>query len=205
MNDAPLVPPQSSPPDPLPTTRMTAAPFALEYARQPSSSLASLQYRADGGVVIVIPPFVRRAQGKLALAAACAGVVGGPVLGATALAVASWQLAIAGLLLAIVITGGAIAALCVTLWMGLRWTVVEAGPEGLRRELRGLLMTRRWFIPRSQIGQLRAGLWIRVFDAHGRRLGRIDGMDAAEEAWLVEVLTRVLALPPPLAKRRWRR
>ena len=38
--------------------------------------------------------------------------------------------------------------------MGFRWTIVQAGPDGLRLELRGLLLKRGWFLPRQRIGRL---------------------------------------------------
>jgi hypothetical protein len=175
----------------------------LQYARQPQGSLASCQYRGDGGVIIVIPPIVQRTLGKVVLALAGLGVVGGATLMALAFAgpvPLLWApiVAFLGLLVAL----PAISSIGITLWMGLRWTIIEAGPEGLRLELRGLLATRRWFIPRQQIGRLHQFGRILVLDPYGRKLKRIDATDRAEEIWVMEVLTRALAIPPPLPPRR---
>ena len=181
-----------TPPPPLP-------PLQLQYARQPKGSIASCQYRGDGGVIIVIPPMLQRTIGKVALAIECACIILGSAL---------WVAAVAGPLrgypgsdfFGSVLVLPALGGLAVTLWMGFRWTIIEAGPEGLRLELRGLLWTRRRFIERDRIGALRQGVSIRVVDAYGRSLGRIDATNRAEDTWVREILTRALAIPPPLPR-----
>jgi hypothetical protein len=173
------------------------SPLQLEYARQPAGSIASCQYRGDGGVVITIPPIVQRTLGKVVLAISGAGVVVGLALfGLADWAIVSWFPLLA--LPAGLILFPSISSIVVTLWMGLRWTIIEADPEGLRLELRGRLWTRRWFVPRDRIGRLRLRGCIHVLDPHGRRLRRIDATNGAEEMWVLEVLTRALAIPPPL-------
>jgi hypothetical protein len=188
-------------PTPTPAIEGTPAPAALQlqYARQPRNSLASCQYRGDGGVIVVIPPIVHRTLGKVVLGLAGLGIVGGAVLIAGAFA-PSVPLRYAPLLVFIgfILIGPSISSICVTLWMGLRWTTIEAGPDGLRLELRGLLATRRWFIERERIGRLHQFGRILVLDPRGRKLKRIDATDKAEEVWVMEVLTRALAIPPPL-------
>jgi hypothetical protein len=169
----------------------------LQYARQPPSSLASCQYRGDGGVIIVIPPMVQRRFVKVALTLACAGVIVGPLIFVAAVVGPLQRLPLLTLLSSI-ITFPALAAVCVTLWMGFRWTIIEAGREGLRVELRGLLTTRRRFIERERIGRLKHLVSIWILDARGWPLGRVDATDQTEDAWVMEVLTRALAIPPPL-------
>ena len=178
------------------TTSPQSSQLQLEYARQPAGSIASCQYRGDGGVVITIPPIVQRTLGKVVLAISGAGVVVGFALfGLADWAIVSWfpLLALpAGFLLF-----PSIGSIVITLWMGLRWTIIEAGPEGLRLELRGRFWTRRWFVPRDQIGRLRQRGCIYILDARGRKLRRIDATNGAEETWVMEILTRALAIPPP--------
>jgi len=94
----------------------------------------------------------------------------------------------------------ALAGLAVSLWMGFRWTIIEAGPEGLRMELRGLLFTRRWFVPRQRIRRIAWFVSLWVIGPHGLPLRRIDGTDQTEDRWILEILTRALAIPPPLQK-----
>jgi len=173
----------------------------LEYARHPPGSIASCQYRGDGGVIIVIPPIVQRRMGKIVLGLAGLGIVVGAMLIAIAFA-PSVPLQYAPLLVFIgfILIGPSISSICITLWMGLRWTIIEAGLEGLRLELRGLLATRRWFIPRERIGRLYQFGRILVLDPRGRKLKRIDATDKAEEVWVMEILTRALAIPPPLPR-----
>ena len=177
---------------------MTAqSPPQLQYARHPHNSLASCQYRGDGGVIIVIPPIIQRPMGKFVLAIALLAIVGGATLLALVIGGPLQGFPILGFLGFILILPS-ISSICITLWMGLRWTILEAGPEGLRLELRGLLGTRRWFIPRDQIGRLYQFGRILVIDPYGRKLKRIDATDKAEEVWVLEVLTRALAIPPAL-------
>ena len=172
----------------------------LQYARQPANSLASCQYRGDGGVIIVIPPMVQRRLGKIALVLGCAGSILGPLIFVAAIVGPLQGLPLLTLLSSI-ITFPALAAVCVTLWMGFRWTVIEAGREGLRIELRGLIATRRRFIERERIGRLKHLVSIWVLDARGWPLGRMDATDQREDAWVMEVLTRALGIPPPLPPR----
>jgi hypothetical protein len=178
-------------------TTQSPSHVELQYARQPPSSLASCQYRGDGGVIIVIPPIVKRTLGKVVLVIAGAGVIIGPLLFIAALLGPLQRfpwLMFVGSVLAL----PSLAGICVTLWMGFRWTIIEAGTEGVRIELRGLLTTRRRFIERDRIGRLKHLVSIWFVDAHGLPLGRVDATDQAEEAWVMEILTRALAIPPPL-------
>ena len=183
----------------LPPTPGPPPNLQLQYARQPRGSIASCQYRGDGGVIIVIPPIVQRTLGKIVLAIAGLGVVGGVTLIAIAIAgLVPFQWAPIVGFVGFVLMGPSISSICITLWMGLRWTIIEAGLEGLRLELRGLLGTRRWFIERERIGRLHQFGRILVLDPRGRKLKRIDATDKAEEVWVMEILTRALAIPPPL-------
>ena len=178
----------ATPPPPLP-------PCELQYARQPPRSLASCQYRGDGGVIIVIPPVIQRTMGKVALALEFAAILGGGVLLVAAVLAPLRYLSLL-LFLSSLMALPALAGLVVTLWMGFRWTVIEAGPEGLRMELRGLLFTRRWFVERARIARLRWLVSIWVIGHRGLPLRRIDASDSTEDAWVLEVLTQALALPP---------
>jgi hypothetical protein len=175
------------------------APLELQYARQPPRSLASCRYRGDGGVIIIIPPVLRRRMGKVTLAVECAvilaavliviGMEFGPLRSMPWIGLVPTCLA-----------PPALAGLVVTLWMGFRWTIIEAGPEGLRLKLRGLLFTRRWFVERARIARLGSFVSIWVIGHSGLPLRHIDATDQVEDAWVMEVLTQALALPPPLPR-----
>jgi hypothetical protein len=186
-------------PAPAPTPfPLPPPPLELQYARQPPGSLASCQYRGDGGVIITIPPMLHRRMVKVALAIVCLSIVSGLVLFILALAVIPFRWAGIVEFLGIVLTLPALAGLVVTLWMGMRWTIIEAGPEGLRLELRGLLFTRRWFVERGRIARLRSFVSIWVIGRSGLPLRRIDATDRTEDKWVMEILTRALASPPPI-------
>ena len=62
------------------TLQTPPPPLELQYARQPKGSIASCQYRGDGGVIIVIPPILQRSMGKVVLAIECASIVLGLAL-----------------------------------------------------------------------------------------------------------------------------
>ena len=168
----------------------------LEYSRQPPHSLASCERLPDGGVRITIPPPLHRRMVQIILAGQILGCIAGPPLLALVLfgALPSFpELFLA----AATITAVAYATLVPTLWMGFRWTIVQAGPDGLRLELRGLLLKRGWFLPRQRIGRLHKRVSLLIYDPFGRRIGKIDATDPTEEMWIMEMLRRALNLPPP--------
>jgi hypothetical protein len=186
-------------PAPAPTPfPLPPPPLQLQYARQPPGSLASCEYRGDGGVVITIPPMLHRRKVKFALAIECVSIVSGLVVFILTFAVIPFRWVDFTAFLAGVLTLPALAGLVVTLWMGMRWTTIAAGPEGLRLELRGVLFTRRWFVERARIARLRQFVSIWVIGRSGLPLRRIDATDRTEDAWVMETLTRALAIPPPL-------
>ena len=172
----------------------TSAPGPLCYSNQPPSSLAVCERLGEQGVRVSIPPPVHRTMVKIILIVEILGCLMGPPL--LVVAFLGWLPQIPFLmLLASTLTAVAYATLAITLWMGFRWTIVEAGPEGLRVELRGLLIKRQHFYAREQIGDLRKMVSLLIFDPHGRQIGKIDATDPREEIWLMEVLRHALNLP----------
>jgi hypothetical protein len=170
----------------------------LEYSRQPTSSIAVLERRADGSVTIAIPPFMRRKFGPTVL---IGGIV--TVLAAAALTMTvflEW-LAPEWFLLALLMAaiGGPVVG--VWTWMGCRWTIVHASEEGVRRELRGLLWTRRTFWRRRRIGKLRLGGAVWIFSPRGLPIGVIHGTDTPEEMWLADLLRQAMDLEEKPASR----
>ena len=173
----------------------TTDPNLLQYSRQPPGSIAQVEYRTDGGVRISIPPPIKRPLGKIILAGQIVGCVVGPLLWVACKNVFSFDLAAALGLLSMLITGVSFSTLVVMLWMGMRWTLIEAGPDGLRLHLRGLLSNRNWFLPREQIGSLKKKVSLIVYDPHGRRIAKIDATTPAEEIWVMEMLGRAMNVP----------
>jgi hypothetical protein len=100
------------------------------------------------------------------------------------------------LLFAIILNAVSYGTLAATLWMGFRWTIIEAGPEGLRLELRGLMLKRQRFFPREGINRLRKTESLLLYGPNNHVIGKIDATDPAEEIWLMETLRQALNLPP---------
>ena len=173
-----------------PPPRMTPE---LKYSTQPPTCRAVCEYGADGAVRVTIPPVVHRPIGKIILAASVLGLL----LSASLLACEYFAASSGSILsfLALVVGSVSIATLSITLWMGFRWTIVQADAAGLSLELRGLLGTRRRFWPRGEITGLRKAVSLYVLGPGGVRLGKIDATDPREERWLMAVLGRALNVP----------
>jgi hypothetical protein len=170
-------------------------PNLLQYSRQPPGSIAQIEFRDDGGVRITIPPPIRRPLGKILLAGQVFGCIAGPLLWVACKQIFSFDRAVALGFLAMIVTSVSFATLPVTLWMGMRWTLIEAGAEGLHLHLRGLVSNRNWFLPREKIGSLKKNVSLIVYDPHGRRIAKIDATTPKEEIWVMEMLGRAMNVP----------
>lgn len=167
---------------------------SLAYATHPPGSLAWCEAGSEGSVIVRIPPILKRPLGKGVLALTVLGT-----LGAIALSIAMVIGAIGwNLLLNVLVFGvgtASIVCMAITLWMGFRWTIIDAGPWGLRLQLKGLFSNRTKLWPRHEIADLRKDVSLRVIGVYGNPIGKIDATTPAEERWVMEVLRQALGLP----------
>lgn len=171
----------------------TAAP--LEYNRQPRGSLAWCEAGPAGSVVIRVPPVLKRPLGKVALLVTATGIIIATTIPLAGIAgIISRHLAL--LWVALIIGMPSVACLVITLWMGFRWTIIDAGPWGLRLQLKGLLFERTQVWPRPAIRDLRKDVSLKVIGLDGTPIGKIDVTTPAEERWVMEVLRQAMNLPP---------
>jgi hypothetical protein len=172
---------------------MTAPPTRpLGYSSQPPNSLAVLERIGEHGVRVSIPPPMRRTFIKLLFVAEILGCLTGPPLFLLSLDHHAFLMPFGS-----VVTTVAFTTLVITLRMGFRWTIIEAGPEGICVDLRGLFVKRQRFYPRDQIGDLRKLVSLVILDRAGRPLGKIDATDPNEEMWLMHVVREAAIGRPP--------
>ena len=177
------------------TTSMNPFPNeTLDYSQQPSGSLAICEFGPDGSVRVQVPPPLHRRVFKVVLGAEILAAAAGAAL--VALVSRDGHPALYGL--ALVLSWVGLVTSSMTLWMGLRWTIIEAGRDGLRLKLRGPIQRREHFVPRDQIAQLLKRTSLLVLDARGQLIIKIDVTTPAEERWLMALLNHALRLPPPI-------